>query len=132
MADRVDGYDPAVTELCERALVTILGSAGFWGHSMYLVGGLAVRYLVDGMPGAAAHIGSRDVDLAVVMAIDGDGADYETLGRSLQSRPISARVGGSAPARVQLMAAACTANATAASSRSASSSSRRPSPRSSQ
>ncbi|MDA8203984.1 MAG: hypothetical protein M0Z49_14730 [Chloroflexi bacterium] len=24
-------YDPAVTELCERALVTVIGDAGFWG-----------------------------------------------------------------------------------------------------
>jgi hypothetical protein len=38
-------YDPAVTELCERALVTILGNAGWWGQHLYLVGGLVPRYL---------------------------------------------------------------------------------------
>ena len=64
---------------------------------------------------------------------DGDLPALRPLaGLSLQSRPISSRVGGSAPGRVQLMAAAWTANVTAASSRSTSPSSRRPKPCSSQ
>ena len=62
-------YDATVTELCERALVTVIGNAGFWGRRLYLVGGLVPRYLVaPGSSAAPAHVGSRDVDLAVVLA----------------------------------------------------------------
>ena len=46
------------------ALVTVIGDAGFWGRSLYLVGGLVPRYLVGAVaPPTPAHVGSRDVDL---------------------------------------------------------------------
>lgn len=79
-------YDPTVTELCERALVTIIGNAGFWGRHLFLVGGLAPRYLTvsDATP-LEPHIGTHDVDLAIVLAIDAKNAgDYETLDRNLR------------------------------------------------
>ena len=78
-------YDALGTELCERALVTVIGGAGFWGRSLYLVGGLVPRYLVGTAPPASVHVGSRDVDLAVAFAIDGfDATGYETLERNLR------------------------------------------------
>lgn len=79
-------YDEQGTELCERALVTVIGDAGFWGRSLYLVGGLVPRYLVGPVsPPAPAHVGSRDVDLAVAFAVDGfDATGYETLERNLR------------------------------------------------
>lgn len=79
-------YDEQGTELCERALVTVIGDAGFWGRSLYLVGGLVPRYLVGPVsPPTPVHVGSRDVDLAVAFAVDGfDAAGYETLERNLR------------------------------------------------
>ena len=71
---RAGDYDPAVTELCERALVTIIGNAGFWGRHLYLVGGLVPRYLaVAPFGGGPLHVGSGDVDLAIVLAVTDEG-----------------------------------------------------------
>ncbi len=73
-------YQNDITVLCERALVTVIGHAGFWAPNLYLVGGLVPRYLAASNPGAGGHVGSRDVDLAVVLAIDPAAAEsYETL-----------------------------------------------------
>jgi hypothetical protein len=79
-------YDEQGTELCERALVTVIGDAGFWGRSLYLVGGHVPRYLVGPVsPPTPVHVGSRDVDLAVAFAVDGfDATAYETLERNLR------------------------------------------------
>lgn len=79
-------YDSRVTELCERALVTVIGNVGFWGRHLYLVGGLVPRYLVDaGSLVVPGHVGSHDVDLAVVLAIDHSAVgQYETLERNLR------------------------------------------------
>lgn len=86
MALSAADYDEQGTELCERALVTVIGDAGFWGRSLYLVGGLVPRYLVGPVaPPAPVHVGSRDVDLAVAFAVDGfDATGYETLERNLR------------------------------------------------
>jgi len=80
-------YDERGTELCEHALVTVIGDAGFWGRSLYLVGALVPRYLVGAVaPPTPAHVGSRDVDLAVAFAVDGfDASGYETLERNLRA-----------------------------------------------
>ena len=40
MTDGVLAYDTSVAELCERALVTVIGRAGYWGQQLYLVGDL--------------------------------------------------------------------------------------------
>ncbi len=81
----VGDYDPTLTDLCERMLVTVIGNAGFWGRRLYLVGGLVPRYLCDPIPDEApAHVGSRDVDLAVVLLVDDPTSkSYETLWRNL-------------------------------------------------
>ncbi len=78
-------YDPTVTALCERMLVTVIGNAGFWGWRLYLVGGLVPRYLYGPSIGEApAHVGSRDVDLAVILLVDDPTSNsYETLARNL-------------------------------------------------
>lgn len=76
-------YDPRVTELCEQALVTVIGNAGFWGRHLYLVGGLAPRYLTREAVHGPAHVGSRDVDFAIDLAVDESAAEYETLVRNL-------------------------------------------------
>lgn len=79
-------YDSAATELCERALVTIIGNAGWWGQHLFLVGGLAPRYLtVPPTAGRRAHAGTRDVDLGLALAFPADTrADYEKLAQCLQ------------------------------------------------
>jgi hypothetical protein len=79
-------YDPAVTRVCERALVTVIGNVGPWGQQLYLVGGLAPRYIVDPLPEAGTpHVGSRDVDLGIVIAVaDPSEAAYHTLERNLK------------------------------------------------
>lgn len=78
-------YDPTVTDLCERMLVTVIGNAGFWGRRLYLVGGLVPRYLYGHAGGQApAHVGSRDVDLAVILMVDDPTSkSYETLAKNL-------------------------------------------------
>ncbi len=78
-------YDPTITDLCERMLVTVIGNAGFWGRRLYLVGGLVPRYLYGPGGGEAlAHVGSRDVDLAVILMVaDPTSKSYETLARNL-------------------------------------------------
>lgn len=85
MATAAD-YDPTVTRLCERALVTVIGNVGPWARQLYLVGGLAPRYLVRELPGGATpHVGSRDIDLAIVIAVtDPSEAAYRTLERNLR------------------------------------------------
>ena len=71
MMTELGDYDTNLTHLCERMLVTVIGNAGFWGRRLYLVGGLVPRYLCGSIPdGAPAHVGSRDVDLAVVLLVD--------------------------------------------------------------
>lgn len=82
---RAGDYDPKVTDLCERMLVTVIGNAGFWGRRLYLVGGLVPRYLYVHADGQApAHVGSRDVDLAVILMVDDPTSkSYETLARNL-------------------------------------------------
>jgi hypothetical protein len=79
-------YDPTVTRLCERALVTVIGNVGPWAQQLYLVGGLAPRYLVEALPeDATPHVGSRDVDLAIVIAVtDPSDAAYHTLEQNLK------------------------------------------------
>ena len=55
------GYTLSQTVTCERTLVTLLRGLGPWKESVYLVGGLAPRYLA---PGAEPpHAGTLDVDV---------------------------------------------------------------------
>ena len=68
-----DGYSAAVTESCERVLVTLLHGLGPWKRSVYLVGGLVPRYLIpDRPPAAPAHAGTGDVDIVVTDGFAGN------------------------------------------------------------
>ena len=40
----INGYEAAVTEACERVLVTLPRGLGPWKDSVYLVGRLAPRF----------------------------------------------------------------------------------------
>jgi hypothetical protein len=74
------------TGRCERALVTLLGSAGPWRERLYLVGGLAPRYLVSKLPdGVPAHVGTTDVDLVIKVVVDvAEHHAYRTLAANLK------------------------------------------------
>lgn len=79
-------YDEATTARCERALVTLLGDIGPWRERIYLVGGLAPRYIVGQLPeGARSHVGTTDIDLVIGLAVgDGTLETYRTLQSNLQ------------------------------------------------
>jgi hypothetical protein len=83
---RYTDYDAATTERCERALVTLLGDLGPWRERIYLVGGLAPRYIVGQLPaGAPAHVGTTDVDLVIGLALGGASPEtYRTLQSNLE------------------------------------------------
>ena len=61
-----DGYSYAVTENCERVLVTLLRGLGPWRDSIVLVGGLTPRYLIDKKPpDILAHAGTGELDVVI-------------------------------------------------------------------
>lgn len=81
----IGGYDNAVTEACERVLVTLLRGLGPWKESVFLVGGLTPRYLVSARPPEVpAHAGTGDVDVVVDLAILADTDAYRTLEENLR------------------------------------------------
>lgn len=76
----IDGYEAAVTEGCERVLVTLLRGLGPWKDSVYLVGGLTPRYLIAARhPDVPRHAGTGDVDVVVDMGLLTDVEAYATL-----------------------------------------------------
>jgi len=80
-----DDYDAAVTERCERVLVTVLGDIGPWSDRLILAGGLVPRYLIGELPeGARPHVGSTDVDLILALAMPDSAEAYRTLERNLR------------------------------------------------
>jgi hypothetical protein len=84
--DHHTDYDEAITERCERALVTLLGDLGPWRERIYLAGGLAPRYLVGELPeDARAHVGTTDVDLVIGLALGDETPEtYRTLQNNLE------------------------------------------------
>jgi hypothetical protein len=81
----LSNYSIAATERCERVLVTVLGNIGPWRECVYLVGGLAPRYIVGELPeGVRPHVGTIDVDLVIALSIDDDIEAYKTLERNLK------------------------------------------------
>jgi hypothetical protein len=84
--DHFTDYDDAATARCERALVTLLGDLGPWRERIFLVGGLAPRYLVGQLPeGARAHVGTTDVDLVIGLALGDETPEtYRTLENNLE------------------------------------------------
>lgn len=85
--DHQSDYNAEVTTLCEQTLVTLIGDIGPWSERIYLVGGLAPRYIVGALPeGVSTHVGTTDVDLVIGLAIDHDAPEtYETLQRNLDA-----------------------------------------------
>jgi hypothetical protein len=84
--DHFTDYDEASTARCERALVTLLGDVGPWRERIYLIGGLAPRYLVGPLPrGARAHVGTTDIDLVIGLTVGDETPEtYHTLQNNLQ------------------------------------------------
>jgi hypothetical protein len=82
-----DDYDEKTTARCERVLLTLLGDLGPWRERIYLAGGLAPRYLIGGgLEGAAAHVGTSDVDLIIGLALGDETPEtYRTLQNNLKS-----------------------------------------------
>lgn len=80
----IAGYDADYTDACERVLVTLLRGMGPWKDSVYLVGGLTPRYLVqDRPPVVPAHAGTTDVDVVIDLKILVDTEAYRTLEENL-------------------------------------------------
>ena len=74
-----------VTENCERVLVTLLRGLGPWKDSVYLIGGLAPRYLVPKLPaGKAPHAGTGDVDIVIQLQMLAETKAYHTLEQNLK------------------------------------------------
>jgi hypothetical protein len=95
--DHFTDYDDATTARCERALVTLLGDLGPWRERIYLVGGLAPRYLVGRLPaGARPHVGTTDVDLVIGLALGDETPEtYRTLQDNLEKSRFDPREPGS-------------------------------------
>lgn len=83
--DQASGYKEEVTKNCERVLVTLLRGLGPWRDSIYLVGGLTPRYLInDESPGVPPHAGSIDVDIVVELEMLADIQAYSSLEENLK------------------------------------------------
>ena len=79
------GYSDQYTLDCERVLVTLLRGLGPWKDSVYLVGGLAPRYLVSARPPMVpAHSGTMDVDIVIDLQILANTEAYHTLEDNLK------------------------------------------------
>ena len=84
-SDSASGYDKQITENCERVLVTLLRGLGPWKDSVYLVGGLAPRYLVPKVPAEKVpHAGTGDVDIVIQLEMLAETEAYHTLEENLK------------------------------------------------
>ena len=83
--DHQSDYGTETADLCERALLTLIGDIGPWRTRIYLAGGLAPRYIVGALPTEVSpHIGTTDADLVIGLSI-GDAAEtYATLQANLK------------------------------------------------
>lgn len=82
----ISGYEDMVTDACERVLVTLLRGLGPWKDSVFLVGGLAPRYLVTARPlKVPKHAGTGDVDIVVDVGILTTTEAYSTLEENLKA-----------------------------------------------
>lgn len=83
--DSLQGYDGQLTLDCERLLVTLLRGLGPWKDSVFLIGGLTPRYLVQFKPpDVPAHAGTQDVDIVIDLKILADTEAYQTLEENLK------------------------------------------------
>lgn len=81
------GYKPDHTLLCERTLVTLLRGLGPWKQGIYIVGGLAPRYLIPQEPVSQEvplHIGTTDVDLVLNLSMLAEVEAYRRLEKNLK------------------------------------------------
>ena len=75
-----EGYSNQVTENCERVLVTLLRGLGPWRDSIFLVGGLTPRYLIERKPPEIpAHAGTGDVDVVIQLQMLNETEAYHSL-----------------------------------------------------
>lgn len=82
----IGGYGAAVTDACERVLVTLLRGLGPWKESLFLVGGLTPRYLIKARPPEIpGHAGTGDVDVVVDVGILTNTEAYSTLEENLEA-----------------------------------------------
>src|SRR6202046_711091 len=80
-----DGYDERLTLDCECLLVTLLRGLGPWKDSVYLIGGLTPRHLVDASgQDVLPHAGTQDVDIVIDLQILADTEAYHTLEENLK------------------------------------------------
>ncbi|CDM60549.1 hypothetical protein [Rhizobium favelukesii] len=78
-------YSADVTRDCERGLVTLFSGLGPWRDSVFLVGGLAPRYIVTKRsPDVPPHAGTGDIDGVVDLSILADTEAYRTLEQNLK------------------------------------------------
>ena len=82
----IDGYQDRYTMDCERVLLTLLRGLGPWKESVFLIGGLTPRYLVEARPPTVPeHAGTMDVDIVIDLQILSDTAGYHTLEENFKS-----------------------------------------------
>lgn len=84
--DRISAYDPSATRLLLGEVAYLLQEIGFAGAHITIIGGLVPGLLVPIVdPPLEAHVGSRDVDFCLSVAlVEGDVGNYERLERSLR------------------------------------------------
>ena len=67
--------------------MTLLRGLGPWKHSVFLVGGLTPRYLVQARPpDVPPHAGTQDVDIVIDLQLLTDTQAYRTLEENLHAR----------------------------------------------
>ena len=87
-----DGYDNEVTRNCERVLVTLIRGLGPWRNSIFLVGGLTPRYLIERRPpDVPPHAGTGDVDVVIQLHMLADTDAYHTLEDNFQEDEVQPR-----------------------------------------
>ncbi len=80
-----DGYDDGTTTECIRVLVTLLRGLGPWKESVYLVGGLTPRFIIEAAPPEVPErAGTLDVDLVIDPKILEQTDAYQTLEKNLK------------------------------------------------
>ena len=80
------GYNSSHTVLCERTLVSLLRGIGPWKEGIFVIGGLAPRYLIPTTTesGTPPHIGTTDVDLVLNLALLAEIEAYKKLEQNLK------------------------------------------------
>lgn len=85
--DNLSGYDPEASRLLLAEAVRVVRRLGFASQHVAIVGGLVPLLLVpEPAHGVEAHVGTRDLDLCLSMAIiEGRVGSYEKIEDSLRA-----------------------------------------------